>query len=223
MIITHYYDTYHRFDPEAWTWKCENESFSEYRGRATGDILPDFYDVERDANRFKMNKVQFIDIFGLTWNGKKGNLVNVGSPDVQGHLYYDRERANEDSDATPEISEKYTIYNPPKGYIGIYDSGVKIWVNFKDIKDAVYMYYVNNHLFKDSRLHLCYDGQDYDVYCIETFIRSLIHNLGIDNPIVVKILTEMDKHFTALKNSEDPSIKKFWPGMSSFEYFKENV
>jgi hypothetical protein len=218
MIITNYYNTYRRFDPSVWTWKCENESFFRYRGRPEGNILPDFHDVERDADRFNMKNVHFVDIFGLTWCGEKGGLVNVGSPDYEGHLYYDKFISG-NYEYIRCVSEKYTIYNPPENYISIIDHGVKIWVNYKDIIDAEYMYILNNHLFKDSRLQLRYNCQVYNVYEIDTFVKVLINKLGLDNQIVAKILNRIDKHFLDLKNSNDPAIKKFWPGMTSIEFF----
>ena len=234
--IRKYFEDYNKYYPERWNWNLKNTSeqnalFMQTRARRSRgtfiedkDLLPDFYSIERDANQFGLNNVEWTDFFGLTWIGKKGVFASAGAPDYEGSLYYyDPEVSNDESGYC--ISEKYNAYNnqPPKEiFTRVESRGIAYWIDTANPIDAEYSFVVNNHLFKDTYIEFTYDSGEKTM--VFTDYGNIINDLQLHHKekIVKKILKEMNNHFEQLRDSESEEIRKYYPGKTAEEMFLKN-
>ena len=246
MSVRMYFNRYNRYNPNKWIWQpyiyAHNCSFEEQRewndlylrcrGRRDGKdkVIPDFTSIEKDADQFGRREVTFTDIFGLKWSGRKGAEEEVGSPDYEGHLYYWDE---DDTDCEEEalVSDYDDYDNPPdpkvfhKFKVG-YPRWRNEYIDIANIDNAEYHYFVENHLFKDSRIEIHYEGEDellthtiYDCHDFAEFIFALQKFGKAD--LEKKLYSQIDEHFEALKNSEREDEREYWPGCTAEDYFSK--
>ena len=242
-MIRVYFNKYSRYNPEKWVWQpyiyahnCSleeqrewNDTYLKFRGRRDGDdkVIPDFYSIERDANQFNMAEVTFTDIFGLKWTGKKGCQEEISEPDYEGHLYY----WDEDDEEIPSISDYDNYSNPPDPNVYYkFTVGYSRWrdeyIDIANIVDIEYHYYIENHLFKDSRVELVYDeGSDkvilYDSHDFVEFVKAL-KKFG-KTELLEKFYKQVNEHFNGLKDSENEDDRNFYPGCTAEEYFNKRL
>ena len=233
--IKQYFQDYIRYFPEEWSWDLadgeENrELYMKFRARKSGmhsdnDKHPFFDSIEKDANQFDRHHVEFTDIFGIKWKGKKGRHRYVGDADYEQHMYYwpdkdDDEYIDEDVAA---VSEDVTSAEPPQGYARLEHRGVLNYVLMDDVVDIKYKFIVENHLFKDSYVILSYKDKlpqdngtmmDYeDENILLTWdIHGMAKALKAFKPkLYKKFLTQVDKHFKALQKSKYEEERSFAP------------
>lgn len=256
--IKRYFRTYLKWYPDEWHWELADDDLSrerymKFRARKSSsrysrneDIVPDFTMVEKDANRFRLDDVEVTDIFGIIWHGTKGVHRYADDADYEQHLYFnvpegdeDYYSYDEDDDSPVAVSSEYTMNNPPPAdtYITLDDCEGK-WIDGKDIVDVEYKWIKENHLLKDSRIVVTYDGpivykdntlgwedianKDYECvygYEIIPFVLGL-QRLGRED-LLKKIIPEVDKHFKALETSDREEEREFWPKCSAEEYFNK--
>ena len=159
-----YFQDYVKWFPERWEWDIADEEsrklYMEFRARRCTmsedhDKVPYFDSIEKDANQFDMREVEFTDIFGIRWKGKKGVHRYAGDADYAVHMYY-WDPEEEDDEMSPCVSDEVTADKIPEGYAEIYHNGVKEFIDAEDIVDFEYRYIVENHLFKDSYVVISY-------------------------------------------------------------------
>jgi hypothetical protein len=231
--IKEYVDDYIKYYPERWVWSLknsieQNELYMKTRARRStdysrksNDLLPDFYSIERDANQFEMSYVEWTDFFGLIWEGKKGSFALAGAPDYRGSLYYyDEDETFDESGYC--VSEKYDAYEnqPPNDiYTKVMCRGINRWIDTANVKDIIYKYVVNNHLFKDTYIKLIYeDGDNITVFSeYKLLIDGLLKHEKED--LVRKVFKSMNEHFSKLRDSEREEIRAFYPGCTAEEMF----
>lgn len=218
-----YYEDYIKFFPEKWKWEIDqkgnsNELFMRFRARKSkyvgdnADKLPYFDSIEKDANQFGLSKVTFTDFFGIVWKGEKGVHQYVGDPDYEQHLYYYDSEYEEYL-----VSDEYTQSNPPKGFIRVNKGGTYCWIDFNNITDIKYYWVLENHLFKDSRIKISYNGdikdeEDYNdewVFDIYSFGKYLAKSNKKE--LYEKFCNQVDQHLLALQNSDRDEERQFAP------------
>lgn len=227
--IRRYYSDYIKWFPEEWSWEIADEEsrklYMKYRARRDGDKIPFFNSIELDANQFDLTNVEFTDIFGITWAGKKGCHHLAGAPDYECHMYYDDSDTEDDNDDTgPLVSEVVTIDNMPDGYAKLTRNyGIIEYIEMTGVIDIKYHYIVENHLFKDSYVSLSYSNKipegNFDwVYANNNDVITVWDIYGIAKALkeykpdlYEKFLKEVDEHLVKLQNSEDGIIRSFAP------------
>lgn len=239
-MVRVYFDKYVRYNSEKWVWKpyiyandCSleeqnewNELYLKTRGRRDDNdkVMPDFYSIERDADQFDLREVTFTDIFGLKWSGKKGKTETIDAPDYYGSLYY----WDTDDDGKPYISDYNTTNNLPDSSIYyMFNVGHpkyrKEWIDIANIVDIEYHYFIENHLFKDSKITVFYPDDSlvtiYDSHGISEFAYAL-KKFGKEG-LYSKLCDKVNEHFLGLKNSPYEEDKKYFPGCSAEEYFEK--
>lgn len=242
MEIRRYFNDYYKWFPEKWSWKLKDiegnsQKYMKYRARKCSaykdnDLYPFFDSIEKDANQFDMKNVEFTDIFGIVWCGKKGIHRSVGDADYDQHLYYIPNEDEYYEEGEVEVSDEWTQNKLPEGFDknGCYD-----YIDIKNIKNLEYHWILENHLFKDSSVTITYDDTElkkdkrsydyknnkeiYEVYSIIDLAISLIKFNKTE--LYDKLCKEVDKHFLALKNSKHNDEIAFWPKMTADEYFKK--
>ena len=230
-MIREYVEDYVKYFPDKWRWDLKNsheqhEIYMRTRARKSKgysgkncDLLPDFYSIERDAQQFELEHVEWTDFFGLTWVGTKGVHAYAGAPDYEGSLYY----YNYDEDSYC-VSSEYDAYDnqPPEDmYTRIKQRSVNHWIDTADVVDIKYKYIVENHLFKDTSIDLAYtDGEIVTVFSeYEELIKGLMKH-GKDKLVKV-VLNSMNEHFVKLRDSDKEEERKYFPGKTAEEIFLE--
>lgn len=231
--IRKYVDDYYKYYPDRWSWKLkdtidQNELYKRTRARRSKgnsykneDKFPDFFSIERDADQFGLDYVEWTDIFGLIWIGERGDTSNVGAPDYEGSLYYyDPDESYDDTGY--RISDKYNAYDnqPPKDvYTKIESRGITSWIDTANVVDVEYKYFVTNHLFKDTFIELIYeDGEKLAIYRdYKKVIKDLLAHEK--NDLVKKIFKAMNEHFIKLRDHESEDVREFFPGKTAEEMF----
>lgn len=247
MSIRTYFNKYNRYNPNKWIWRpyiyvysCSfeeqnewNELYLKFRARRNvrDKTIPDFTSIEKDAEQFGKREVTFTDIFGLKWTGKKGAEEEVGEPDYEGHLYYWDE--DEDDEENASISDYDNYNNPPDPQVyHKFKVGHPRWrdeyIDIVNIDDIEYHYYVENHLFKDSRIRIHYKGEPEDtwlsIFDCHDFVEFVfaLKKFGKDD-LLKKLYSQVDKHFEGLKNSEREDEREYWPGCTAEEFFDKKI
>jgi hypothetical protein len=167
MEIRRYFNDYYKWFPEKWSWKLKDiegnsQKYMKYRARKCSaykdnDLYPFFDSIEKDANQFDMKNVEFTDIFGIVWCGKKGIHRSVGDADYDQHLYYIPNEDEYYEEGEVEVSDEWTQNKLPEGFDknGCYD-----YIDIKNIKNLEYHWILENHLFKDSSVTITYDDTE---------------------------------------------------------------
>ena len=185
------------------------------------DLLPDFYSIERDADQFGLEHVEWTDFFGLTWVGKKGVHAYVGAPNYEGNIYYydDNDECDEEGFCISYDYDAYDNQPPDDTYTRIWQRGIHHWIDTANVVDISYKYFVNNHLFKDTHIDLIYeDGQKLTVYSeYEELIKGLMKH-GKEE-LVKKVFDSMNENFIKLRDSDREDERKFFPGKTAEEMF----
>ena len=91
------------------------------------------------------------------------------------------------------------------------------------ITDINYKYFVENHLFKDSIITIYYsefESEDIYEHDFSYFIAALAKFKKFD--LLKKLMNSINEHFEALKNSEREEDRKYYPNVTSWEYFGLN-
>ena len=238
-MIRHYRSDYLDYFPEEWTWSLKNTKedrklYRRYRMRHSNpwykdnDKLPFFDSIEKDANQFGFDRVEFVDIFGIHWEGEKGCHHYVGEPDFEQHLYY-----WDDEEKKMLVSDLYTQSNLPVGFARIGENTYYDVINIVNLK---YHWILENHLFKDSHVTVSYDqnvillddewdekypkGADIEtIFDITDFAIALM-DFNKD-ALYQKLCEEVDVHLLALRDSPHSDERAFWPGKTADEYFRE--
>lgn len=245
MAIRMYFNKYNRYNLNKWVWQpyiyahnCSfeeqgewNELYLKCRGRRNSKdkVIPDFTSIEKDADQFDKREVTFTDIFGLKWTGRKGAEEEVGEPDYEGHLYYWDEDDGEDA----SISDYDNYNNPPDPQVYhrfkvSYPRWRDEYIDIANIDDIEYHYYVENHLFKDSRIGIHYKGEPGDtwhsIFDCHDFVEFVfaLKKFGKDD-LLKKFYSQVDKHFEGLKNSEREDEREYWPGCTAEEFFNKRI
>jgi len=231
--IREYVDDYIKYYPEKWRWSLKNsieqsERYMETRARKSkdfygtnNDLLPDFYSIERDAAQFELSYVEWTDFFGLIWEGKKGIHAMVGAPNYEGNLYY-YEEENDYDEAGYRVSYEYDAYKnqpPEEVFSRVNWGGVNHWIDTVNVKDIVYKYVVENHLFKDTHIELFYDdGEMIRVYAdYQPLVDGLYRQGRMD--LLEKVFKSMNEHFIKLRDSDREEERAFYPGKTAEEMF----
>lgn len=245
MAVRMYFNKYTRYNSNKWVWQpyiyAHNCSFEEQRewndlylrcrGRRNSKdkVIPDFTSIEKDADQFDKREVTFTDIFGLKWTGRKGAEEEVGEPDYEGHLYY----WDEDDEEDASISDYDNYDNPPDPQVyHKFKVGSPRWrdeyIDIANIDDIEYYYYIENHLFKDSRIGIYYKGEPEDtwlsIFDCHDFVEFVfaLKKFGKDD-LLKKLYSQVDKHFEGLKNSEREDEREYWPGCTAEEFFDKKI
>lgn len=247
-IVKQYFQDYVKWFPEEWEWELADEEsrklYMEFRARksslySNADKTPYFDSIEKDANQFGREHVEFTDIFGIRWVGKKGVHRYVGDADYDQHMYYwpedDDEYVDED---TAVVSDDVTASKVPDGYAELNHHGVKHYIYMDGVEDIVYSYIVENHLFKDSCVDLSYNGQidKSDIWKDSSDILRVWDIYGMAKALnkfkpdlYKKFIDCVDEHFKALQNSKRDEERAFAPTdnngkfLSAAEYFDDIV
>lgn len=253
-MIRKFFDRFDTYDPNKWHWqpytyahnssleeqKEWNDLYMKTRARRSNDAdadkkIPDFHSAERDADQFGLREVTITDIFGLKWTGHKGTNVTIGAPDFEGHLYFDlNEIEDEDYDWVSPFDEDvgisvYSLDNPPpEDVCGKFNIGYPRfrteWIDIVNIIDLEYHYYVENHLFKDSRIEIVYSGGQHITLYDNSFIQFVYYLKKFDKHYLLdKLYKQMNEHFEALKNSEHEEERDYYPNCTAEEYFEERI
>lgn len=224
-----YFQDYVKWFPERWEWDIADEEsrklYMEFRARRCTmsedhDKVPYFDSIEKDANQFDMREVEFTDIFGIRWKGKKGVHRYAGDADYAVHMYY-WDPEEEDDEMPPCVSDEVTADKIPEGYAEIYRNGVKEFIDAEDIVDFEYRYIVENHLFKDSYVVISYgdpipprgvwdtDKSDnlnvWDIHGVAKMLEKFKPEL------YKKFLAQVDEHFKELQKSDRDEVREFAP------------
>lgn len=241
--IRTYFNKYIRYNPEKWIWQpyiyahnCSLEEQQEWnslylksRGRCDGKdkVIPDFTSIEKDANQFHKQEVTFSDIFGLKWTGRKGCEEEIGVADYEGHLYY----WDEDDDEYASVSDYDNYDNPPDPQVyHKFKVGYPRWrdeyIDIANIDDLEYHYFVENHLFKDSRIEVHYKGEYesvthsiFDCHDFAEFVFALEKFQKTE--LLEKLYKQINEHFEKLRDSEREDEREYWPGCTAEEYFNQ--
>jgi pentatricopeptide repeat protein len=88
-----------------------------------------------------------------------------------------------------------------------------------NVKDIVYKYVVENHLFKDTHIELFYDdGEMIRVYAdYQPLVDGLYRQGRMD--LLEKVFKSMNEHFIKLRDSDREEERKFYPGKTAEEMF----
>lgn len=227
--IRRYFQDYAKYFHDEWEWslsedKESRENYMRFRARkgslySDKDMTPFFDSIERDANRFRLSRIEFTDFFGIRWVGEKGRFRYVGDADYEQHLYYADPDEGDDEDAIC-ISTDYTVSDPPKGFAEVERRGVKEFVDVANAIDIRYNYIVENHLFKDSCVVLSYDKQiaeddrygdkcesetTYDIIGIAKALKDMRPDL------YKRLLASVQEHFEALQKSDRAEEREYAP------------
>ena len=230
-IIREYVDDYIKYYPEKWRWSLKEECSKRYlqtRARRSkgcygtnNDLLPDFYSIERDAAQFELSHVEWTDFFGIIWEGTKGIHAMAGAPNYEGNLYY---YGDEDDyeEAGYRVSFEYDAYNnqpPAEVFTKVQWRGVNHWIDTANVKDIIYKYIVDNHLFKDTHIELIYD--DGEMICAFADYQPLIDGLYRQGrfDLIEKVFKSMNEHFIKLRDSDREEEREFYPGKTAEEMF----
>jgi len=242
-MIKDYFQDYVKWFPEEWEWELADgndnrELYMRFRARKCShyrdcDKTPYFDSIEKDANQFGRSHVEFTDIFGIRWVGRKGRHRYVGDADYEQHMYYWDDENCEDDVC---ISDDVTASKVPDGYAELSHRGVKHYIYMDGVVDIEYRYIVENHLFKDSCVVLSYkdpitkadewsDSDDivrvWDIYGMASALKQFKPEL------YKKFLKEVDEHFEALQKSDRDEERAFAPTgkdgryQTASEYFDE--
>ena len=228
-----YFQDYIKWFPEEWKWDLADDEdnrklYMRFRARKSSghtdnDLHPFFDSIEKDANQFGREHVEFTDIFGIRWKGEKGRHRYVGDADYDQHMYYWPNKDDEDYDGedTAAVSDEVTASEVPEGYAEINHRGVKQYILMEDVVDVKYTFIVENHLFKDSHVILSYkdpikDSNEWgdedenivrvwDIYGVADALKKFKPDL------YEKFLADVDRHFKALQESDREEEKEFAP------------
>lgn len=235
-----YFQDYCKWFPEEWRWEFADEEsrklYMKFRARKGSmyrdvDKMPFFESIERDANQFNFRCARFTDIFGIRWNGTKGNRRYVGDADYEQHMYYyDVDDTGDDElDDDIRVSECVTATTMPDGYARLNHYGVLEFVDVADVVDMNYTYVMESHLFKDSSVILSYKGpldgteefSDYrnvlrvwDIYGIAAGLKEFKPDL------YGKFLSQVDEHFQRLQHSDREEEREFAPSEGEGKNFR---
>lgn len=236
-MIHEYIDSYTIYDPDKWLWsvKQTSENFELYRKfrmrrshkkedyYSNVDVMPDFTSIEKEANTFNMRSVEWTDIFGICWEGKRGSYVNVGPPDYQGHLYY-FDTEEEQYDVTYEY-DSWENKPDPDVFIELQGNGIR-YIDIKNIKSITYKWIAWNHLFKDTHFELEYEGEeDNDNRVVYVWYnndyKKFLHALKAMRPdLLPDVIKSIDEHFDAYLSPMNKEYASYHPGKTATEYFE---
>ena len=239
-----YFQDYVKWYPEEWRWELGNDKesrdlYMKFRARKSSmhrdnDKGPYFDSIEKDADQFDMDRVEFTDFFGIRWKGEKGVHHYAGDADYEQHMYY-YDPDEDDDELPPCVSTEVTADKVPDGYAEIFHNGVKEFIDAEDIVDVEYRYIVENHLFKDSHVVISYgdpipakDLWDtgkttnlnvWDIHGVAKLLKKFKPEL------YNKFIAQVDEHFKKLQESDRDEEREFAPVdengkfISAAEYF----